>query len=80
MFFIRIRPHGIGCTIQKAKRWSFFDFERAEIIDSRPTLGIISPNRKRKLIPHDELDKKLPGRDFAREINEAVQELRGWKI
>ncbi|KAJ5230961.1 hypothetical protein N7489_011669 [Penicillium chrysogenum] len=62
----------------ESKKVVFFDFERAEIIESRPILGIISPNRKRKRMPRDGLDKKLSGSDFAKEINRAVQELRGW--
>ncbi|OQD73884.1 hypothetical protein PENDEC_c013G04148 [Penicillium decumbens] len=53
----------------------FFDFERAEIIDPRPTLGMIAPNREQKQGPRDGFDKKLPVTDFAREINKAVQEL-----
>ena len=61
----------------ESKKVVFFDFERAEIIDLRPILGMISPNRKRKLMPHDGLDKKLPS-GFAGEINKAVQELRCW--
>ena len=62
----------------ESKKVVFFDFERAEIIESRPILGIISPNRKRKRMPRDGLDKKLSGSDSAKEINRAVQELRGW--
>lgn len=61
----------------ESKKVVFFDFERAEIIDLRPILGMISPNRKRKLMPHNGLDKKLPS-GFAGEINKAVQELRCW--
>ncbi|KAK9853413.1 hypothetical protein MYU51_006495 [Penicillium brevicompactum] len=57
----------------------FFDFERAEILNLRPILGAISPNRKRKCISRDGFDKALSETRFTREINRAVQELRGWK-
>jgi hypothetical protein len=54
----------------------FFDFERAEIIDPRPVLGMISPNRKRKRIRLGSLDKRPSGSEFAEEINKAVHEMR----
>lgn len=54
----------------------FFDFERAEILDPRPVLGMISPNRKRKSIEHGRLDKKQPGPGYAEEIKKAAHELR----
>jgi serine/threonine protein kinase len=65
---------------RESKKEVFFDFEMAEIIESRPILGIMSPNRKRKRMPRDGPDKKLSGSDFAREINRVLQELRGWKV
>ncbi|KAJ5865220.1 uncharacterized protein N7529_007136, partial [Penicillium soppii] len=63
----------------ESKKVVFFDFERAEILYLRPILGVISPNRQRKWIPCGGLDKALSETGFAREINRAVQELRGWK-
>lgn len=65
MFFIKIQPRDIGCTIQKAKG-SFFDFERAEIIESRPILGIMSPYRERKRMPRDGIDIKQSSAGIAR--------------
>lgn len=56
----------------------FFDFERAEILGLRSILGVVSPNRKRKWIPSDELDKAPSETGFATEINRAVREFRGW--
>ncbi|KAF4765275.1 hypothetical protein HAV15_003307 [Penicillium sp. str.  len=67
------------CYNPESKKVVFFDFERAEILSLRSILGVISPNRKRKWIPCDGLDKSLCETGFAREINKAVQELRGWK-
>jgi hypothetical protein len=57
-----------------------FDFERAEIIKSRPILGVISLNRKRKRIGHGGLNKKPLGTGFAEEINKAVYELRYFEV
>ncbi|PYI36435.1 hypothetical protein BP00DRAFT_483281 [Aspergillus indologenus CBS 114.80] len=54
----------------------FFDFERAEIIEPRPILSMMSPNRKRKRIEHGGLDKTPSGSGFAAEINKAAHELR----
>jgi hypothetical protein len=58
----------------------FFDFERAEIIDPRPVLGIISLNRKRKRIRLGNLDKRPLGSKFAEEINKAVYEMQCFLI
>ncbi|KAJ5865145.1 uncharacterized protein N7529_007061 [Penicillium soppii] len=62
----------------ESKKVVFFDFERAEILSLRPVLRMISPNRKRKRVSRDGLDKLLLETRFARETNRAVQELRGW--
>jgi hypothetical protein len=64
----------------ESKNVVFFDFERAKIIEPRPILGMISPNRKRKRIEHGVLDKKHRGTEFAEEINKAVHELRCLRI
>jgi len=54
------------------------DFERAEILKSRAALGVISPNRKRKRVTQECLNKQLDdGCDaFVREMNRAIIELR----
>lgn len=59
----------------ESKNVVFFDFERAEIIEPRRILGMISPNRKRKMIDHGGLDKKHRETGFAKEINKAMNEL-----
>ena len=53
----------------------FFDFERAGTINQRPTLGIISPNRKRGRTNADPKTKR-PKSEFTEDINRAVNELR----
>ena len=52
----------------EVKKVVFFDFERAEIIEPRPVLGITLLNRKRKRIGLGSLDKKHLGSEFAEEI------------
>ncbi|OAT10369.1 hypothetical protein, variant [Blastomyces gilchristii SLH14081] len=52
------------------------DFERAQIHEPRPVLGVLSPNPKRKRTPSLGLCKPLPERRFATDINLAVNELR----
>ncbi|KAJ5787736.1 hypothetical protein N7457_002726 [Penicillium paradoxum] len=64
----------------ESKKVVIFDFERAEIINTRPILTLISPNRKRKLTAIDESDQKSLSTEFAREINRAVRELRGFRL
>lgn len=64
----------------ESKQVVIFDFERAEIINSRPILSLISPNRKRKRNALGEFDKKPLGPGFAQEINKAVHELRGFLL
>lgn len=65
---------------QAPRNWSFnpeidkvvfFDFERAEVIEPRPVLGMISSNRKRKRIRRGSVDKKPSSTEFAEEINKA---------
>ncbi|PWY88320.1 hypothetical protein BO70DRAFT_359760 [Aspergillus heteromorphus CBS 117.55] len=63
---------------RESEKVVFIDFERAEIVGSRPILGTISPNHKRKRMHREGLDK-LAGPDFTREINKAVWELQGWR-
>ncbi|CAG8918298.1 unnamed protein product [Penicillium salamii] len=58
----------------ESKTVVFFDFERAEILNTRPILGLISPNRKKQIA--DGSDEKSLSTGFAREINKAVRELR----
>jgi hypothetical protein len=55
------------------------DFERAEVVQPRPVLGVISANRKRKRKSHAELSKLGEGRlsVFSRERNRVAIELRG---
>lgn len=60
-----------------SKKVVFFDFERAEIINPRAILGVISPNRKRKRIANNGLGKKPLEPGFEREINKAVNEFAG---
>ncbi|KAJ5471965.1 hypothetical protein N7539_008534 [Penicillium diatomitis] len=64
----------------EVKKVVFFDFERAEIIEARPVLGMISPNRKRKRIGLGSLDKKHSVSEFAEEINKAVHEMRCFRV
>lgn len=53
-----------------------YDFERAETIEPRQVLGVISPNRKRKRIASDGLEREALESGFAQEINKAMHELR----
>ena len=57
------------------------DFERSEILKPRAVLGVISPNRKRKRVPEEGLNKQPEGRrdEFVREMRLAIVELRGLK-
>ncbi|KAJ5117549.1 hypothetical protein N7448_011181 [Penicillium atrosanguineum] len=64
----------------ESKQVVIFDFERAEIINPRPILSLISPNRKRKRTALGEYDKKPAGPGFAQEIKKAVHELRGFLL
>ena len=57
------------------------DFERAEVLKPRAVLGVISPNRKRKRVPEEGLNKQPEERrdEFMREIQRAIVEFRGLK-
>jgi predicted Ser/Thr protein kinase len=57
-----------------------FDFERAEMLNIRPILSLISPNRKRNRTAIDRSDKKSLSTKFAQELNKAVRELWGFRL
>lgn len=57
-----------------------FDFERAEIIEPRPILSMVSPNRKRRWIEHGDPATKPRDTRFAKELNTAVHELRCLRV
>lgn len=57
-----------------------FDFERAEMLNIRPILSLISPNRKRKRTAIDRSDKNSLSTKIAQEINKAVRELWGFRL
>ncbi|KGO73162.1 hypothetical protein PITC_003490 [Penicillium italicum] len=61
----------------ESKKVVVFDFERAEIINPRPILSLISPNRKRK---QTEVEEKSLSPGFAKEIKKAVHELRRYPL
>jgi serine/threonine protein kinase len=64
----------------ESKKVVIFDFEGAEMLNTRPILSLISPNRKRKRTAIDGSDKKSLSTGFAQEINKAVRELRGFRL
>ncbi|KAJ5159033.1 uncharacterized protein N7500_008684 [Penicillium coprophilum] len=47
------------------------DFERAEFIEPRPALGVLSPNRKRRHVSNPRMDKKVET-VFTQELNAAL--------
>lgn len=58
------------------------DFERAEIKESRPALGVISPNRKRKRPTVTQKERATAQEEsddaFVREMNGAINQLRAY--
>lgn len=64
----------------ESKNVVVLDFERAELIESRVVLGIISPNRKRKRTPSHGVDKQLPETGFAEELNRAIHDIQSLNV
>jgi hypothetical protein len=65
------------CWNQEISEVMVLDFERSVVIEARPVLGILSPNRKRKHRPCDRFSKPSCGRsEFTKDTERAMCELQ----